>query len=192
MRTIEDVSKSEKTETNIKKEKMEPSAPQPPTLLGELLRLVLKVVIIVLLFTLLFTFLFGVVRYRDDTMSPAIKEGDIVFFYRLDKRYVSKDTVMVEYNGEKQIRRVAAIAGDHVDITKEGLIINGALQQESDIYVDTKPYVEGISFPVTLKEGQVFLLGDNRLNAIDSRIYGPVEVKDTLGKVITVIRRRGI
>ena len=164
----------------------------PPTLLGEMMRLVLKILIIVVVFLLLFTFMFGIIRYSDETMNPAIKNGDVVMFYRLDKRYVATDAVVVEYEGNKQVRRVVAIAGDTVDITEEGLIINGALQQEQDIYEETLPFVEGIQYPVTLQPGEIFVLGDKRTKASDSRLYGPVKVEDTLGKVMTVVRRRGI
>jgi type IV secretory pathway protease TraF len=38
----------------------------------------------------------------------------------------------------------------------------------------------------------VFVLGDAREGAADSRIYGPVNTEDTLGTVITVIRRRSL
>lgn len=123
-------------------------------------------------------------------MSPAINDGDLVFYYRLDKNCVANDTVIVEYEGQKQVRRVVAIEGDTVDITEDGLEINGALQQEKRIYYETLCYMEGITFPVTLESGQVFVLGDYRVEAVDSRMYGPVETDDILGKVMTVIRRR--
>lgn len=79
-----------------------------------------------------------------------------------------------------------------MDITADGLMINGALQQEPEIYQQTQPYVNGVTFPLTVGEEQVFVLGDARENVIDSRIYGAVNVKDTLGKIITILRRRNI
>ena len=54
------------------------------------------------------------------------------------------------------------------------------------------PYQEGITFPVTLQEGQVFVLADDRRQAEDSRIYGPVNRSAVLGKVIGLIRRRNL
>ncbi|MBC5648052.1 signal peptidase I [Christensenella tenuis] len=158
----------------------------------DILYLLLKIGLIVLAFVLVFTFLFGVFRNAEAAMVPAIKDGDLVVFYRLDKDYVLSDTVVLEFEGEKQVRRVVATAGDTVDITDQGLMVNGALQQELEIYSSTKQYEEGIRFPITLSEGQVFVLGDARENATDSRIYGAVEIKDTLGKVITILRRRNI
>ena len=62
----------------------------------------------------------------------------------------------------------------------------------SQIYQQTQRYAVGATFPLTVGEGQVFVLGDARENATDSRVYGAVEVKDTLGKVITILRRRDI
>ena len=49
-------------------------------------------------------------------------------------------------------------------------------------------FKEGVSYPIKLKKGEVFLLGDNRTESIDSRAFGPVPAKKTLGELMTVIR----
>jgi len=110
----------------------------------------------------------------------------------LDKTYAAGDVLLLTSQEQKQVRRVVATAGDTVDITEEGLLVNGALQQEPEIYEETQRYEGGAAFPLTVGEGQVFVLGDARENATDSRIYGAVNVKDTLGKVIAVLRRRNL
>ena len=69
-----------------------------------------------------------------------------------------------------------------MDITEDGLLVNGSPQQEPGIYEETKRYAEGMDFPVTLQDGEVFVLGDAREDATDSRVYGTVRVEDTLGK----------
>ena len=164
-----------------------------PTSLGQdIVYLLIKIAVIVIIAVLLFTFMFGVHRVIDISMQPAIQDGDIVVFYRLDKAYVASDVLMVRYNGEQQTRRVVAVAGDIVDITEDGLLVNGSRIQESNIQEETLRYEEGISFPLTVKAGQVFVLGDGRERSIDSRLYGAVEAKDTLGKVMMVVRRRNI
>ena len=162
------------------------------SVLKDIFYLFLKIAVIIVIFILLFTFMFGIHRNRDPSMQPAIKDGDVVISYRLDKKYAAGDCAVVKYEGETQFRRVIAVKGDTVDFTEEGLTINGALQQEASIYEDTLPYKDGITFPVKLKDGEIFVLGDSRGNATDSRIYGPVKVKDTLGKAILILRRRGI
>jgi signal peptidase I len=159
----------------------------------DLLSLFLKIGSILLVFVLLSSFVFGIVRYQEPAMAPAVKDGDVVMFYRDNKgRYLPQDVIALRYEGETQIRRVIATAGDTVDISKDRLVINGALQQEYGIYEKTQRYQDGVDFPLTVPEGAVFVLGDNRTNSTDSRIYGCVKTKDTLGKVMTVIRRRGI
>lgn len=174
------------------REVYETNTDKEPTLAKDVLHLFIKIIGIFVILLLIFTFLFGIFRYGDISMEPGVKDGDLVLFYRLDKNYVPSDCLVLEYQGKRQVRRVAAVAGDVVDITQDGLVVNGALRQEEQIYQDTYQYTEGIDFPVTVEEGQVFVLGDNRKRATDSRIYGAVEIEDTLGKVMTIIRRRGI
>jgi len=162
-------------------------------LMKDLLFLLVKIALIVLVFVMLSTFLFGISRQEEPSMAPAIKDGDLVVFNRYVKSgYQSRDAIVLEHDGRKQVRRVVAIAGDIVDITEDGLIVNGALQQEAEVFQKTERYQEGVDFPLTVPEGQVFVMGDSRRGAVDSRIYGPVEIEETLGKVMTVIRRRGI
>lgn len=166
---------------------------KPPSLAQDLLFVLLKIGVIVLIFVAIFTFLYGAFRCEDPEMSPAIKDGDLVIYYRLDKEYVVSDVAAIEENGKITAKRVVAEGGDTVDINEEGqLLVNGAVQQETSIYESTYRYEEGIDFPVTLQEGEIFLLGDARENSTDSRIYGPVKEEDTLGKVIMIFRRRGI
>jgi signal peptidase I len=163
------------------------------TLWKDLLMLLAKIAAIVLVFVLLFTFLFGAIRYSEPSMAPAVKDGDLVLFYRYTRSgYLPQDVIVLRRGKRKQIARVAAREGDMVDITQAGLLVNGALQQELEIYQKTERYQEGVDFPLTVPKGQVFVLGDARKNATDSRVYGCVEIKDTLGKVMTIIRRRGI
>jgi signal peptidase I len=115
-----------------------------------------------------------------------------VIFYRLDKNYTANDLLLLSFNGQRRVARVIATKGDTVDVTENGLTINGAFQQELNIYEQTRRYVEGAKLPGTLGESQVFVLGDSRQNATDSRIYGAVNTNDTLGTVIAVIRRRNL
>lgn len=159
---------------------------------NELLFVGLKIIIFLLLLGSAFTFIFGIERCSDDMMSPAYKNGDLTIYYRLQKDYQATDTVVIEKDKKTQIRRIIAKEGDTVDITEEGLKINGYLQQEQDIYKETLPYKDGIRFPITLESCEYFVLGDNRSNAEDSRIYGIVNKKEIKGIIMTMIRRRGL
>ena len=162
-----------------------------PSVLKELGLLAVKIAVIAVSFILIFTFFYGVHRNMDPSMAPMVKSGDLVMFYRLSGDYAIGDLLLLDFQGERQVRRVVAGAGDTVDISADGeLLINGGLQHEPEIFQQTWRYENRVSFPLTVGEGQVFVLADARENAADSRIYGPVNTRDTLGTVITVIRRR--
>ena len=176
-----------------KEQNNEKQLPRQETTLGEdIFQLLLKIVLIILAVILVFTFMYGMARINDVSMKPAIKDGDLVMYYRLDKRFVSGDVAVFEDNGRNTTGRVVAVAGDTVDITKDGLKINGADQVSQDIYFDTTQFKDGVDFPITVGEGQVFILGDNRPQASDSRTFGCIDLNDVKGKVIAVIRTRGI
>ena len=172
--------------------KDEGRAKKPEGVLWELLMLLIKIAVIAAAFIAIFTFVFGIYRNHDLSMSPAVKDGDLVIYYRYDKNYTASDTLVLEYEGEKQTRRVVAIAGDTVDFDSGVLIVNGAPQLEMNIYEPTYRYETAIEFPLTVGENEVFVLGDGRENATDSRVYGAVNASDTLGKVMAVIRTRGV
>ncbi|MGM9948266.1 signal peptidase I [Floccifex sp.] len=166
---------------------------QSQALKQEIKDFVLKIGLLAIVFTVLFGFCFGFMANPDDSMSPAYCEGDLVFYYRLDRNYTANDTVVLKYNDRTIVRRVIAVEGDTVDINEDGnVLVNGFVQQESHVFTKTFPYKEGITFPVTLQEGEVFLLADNRDNAQDSRIFGPVKKSEIKGSVILVCRRRNL
>ena len=176
-----------------KEQNNEKQLPRQETTLGEdIFQLLLKIVLIILAVILVFTFMYGMARINDVSMKPAIKDGDLVMYYRLDKRFVSGDIAVFKKDGRTTTGRVVAVAGDTVDITKDGLMITGATQISQDIYFDTTQFQNGVDFPITVGEGQIFVLGDNRPEASDSRIYGCINIKDVKGKAIAVIRTRGL
>lgn len=169
-----------------------PAGAERTTLFQEIMYLLIKLAMILVVLAAVFTFLFGALRYNNDNMASAFREGDLVLFYRLDKRYAASESLVMKYEGEWMVQRVVAVAGDTVDITEEGLLVNDAIQQESHVYTETERYESDVEFPLTVKEGEVFVLSDNRENATDGRVFGPVRIKDTYGKVTAIFRRRNL
>lgn len=72
------------------------------------------------------------------------------------------------------IKRVVGLPGDHVFINNNGLYINGRLVKDN---LD-KPSVYGTFLDLTLKDGEYYVLGDNREDSTDSRILGPIKRQD--------------
>ena len=58
---------------------------------------------------IMFVFFFGIYRSGDDSMNPAVKDGDIVITWRLRKDYRFGDVIVLDHNGEKEICTLEAI-----------------------------------------------------------------------------------
>ena len=159
----------------------------------------IRLAIFALAIWLVFFVFVGTVRMPSNDMKPSIAAGDLVIFYRLDKDVKAQDVIVVEKNvpelGGKQtyVCRVVAVAGDTVDITDNNrLVINGNVMLESNIYDSTPRYEGFVTYPVTLGEGECFVLADHREGGTDSRWFGPVVKKDICGTVITVVRKNNL
>ena len=147
---------------------------------------------IVVLYSL-FTFIFGFQVIYNDDMFPKMVPSDLLIYYRLDKEFYVGDVVVVGKNDADYALRIVASGGDEVDISDEGqLIVNGSYQAETNIFYPTGEYDEtavDIKFPMKLKENEVFVLGDMRKGAKDSRYFGQVEKNEIKGKVFALYRR---
>lgn len=162
------------------------------TALRDIRTFLVNIGLTVLTIWLVFTFVFGIYIIEGEGMYPRVRDGDLVLYYRLKDEYVVDDVLTFEADGTRYTARYVAMAGDIVDITEEGqLLINGSVQSE-EIFYATFQLESEIEYPYEVPENSVFLLGDFRTNAVDSRIYGAVSLDDIDGKLITILRRRGI
>jgi signal peptidase I len=71
------------------------------------------------------------------------------------------------------------------------LIVNGNVQEEEIFYL-TEPQDGDVTYPYTVDDDSYFVLCDFRTNGYDSRTYGAVPKSTIDGKIITILRRRGI
>ena len=156
----------------------------------EVISFFMRLAFLVVLLWILFGMVFGLAVMRDDDMSPRISAGDLMLFYRLEDTLRAEDVIIFEKEGRQYTGRIVPVGGDTVEVTEDArLMINGSYVAESNIYYSTPRYESEVAYPVTLGEGQVFVLCDYREGARDSRYFGPVEKTEIQGKVITVIRR---
>lgn len=140
---------------------------------------------------LVFTQAFLVTRNAGLGMFPALKDGDLLIAYRLERDYARNDVVVYSANGRQETGRVIAGEGDVVEMDQNGTLrVNGTVQSGEILYPTYAKEKEDFSYQVP--EKQVFILGDFRTNTADSRDYGSIPVSDIRGKVITILRRRGL
>jgi signal peptidase I len=84
------------------------------------------------------------------------------------------------------VKRVVGVAGDSIELKAGRVLLNG--QELKEPYLDphtaTFPNAGRAEQSFKCGAGQFFVLGDNRNNSVDSRVYGPVPRRNILGLVI--------
>jgi signal peptidase I len=156
------------------------------------LKFITKLAAILLVIWAIFTFVFGLRQVSGETMYPRLRDGDMILYYRLERDYEIGDVVTFKMNDKTFWARIVAQGGDVVDLDADGqLLVNGNVQQE-EIFYPTEAQDGDISYPYTVEEGGYFVLCDFRTTGFDSRTYGTIPKSTLDGKVITILRRRGI
>ena len=183
---------SSSAENGDKKEKSEKEKKKRSPM-GPIQTFFLNALLIVTAIWLLCGFVFGFTTVPNGDMSPNLKAGDLLMYYQLNKDYVAQDVVVLKKNNTVYVGRIVAKGGDTVNIPDEGgLVINGNTMIESNIYDTTVRYEGFVSYPLTLNDGEFFVLADIRSSGEDSRYYSSVSEDEILGKVITAVRRNHI
>lgn len=139
---------------------------------------------------LLFAFCARIVVVSGSSMNDTLTDGDRLLvqstFYTPQRGDVVVVDGYINY-GKPLVKRVIAKGGDTVDIdTDAGLVyVNGEALDEP--YTPEGTLSAGdVTFPLTVPEGTLFLMGDNRQHSTDSRSssIGFIDERDILGKVL--------
>jgi signal peptidase I len=127
------------------------------------------------------------VRVHSSSMAPTLRSGDQILVEKRGSRAHHpdrRDIIAFRAPGSSEllIKRVVAVAGDTVAIADGVLVVNRKRVHES--FVDYRLTDATYFGPVRVPTGAVFVLGDNRPDSIDSRVFGPVALNRIVGRVV--------
>ena len=147
----------------------------------------------VLTVVLIFTFAVRIVRVSGESMRETLQDQDMLVVLNnwLCGGYEQGDIVILQrddfYGGEPIVKRVIATEGQTVDIDFDAgvVYVDGTALEEPYTREPTWTQ-EGTEFPLTVPEGCVFVMGDNRNDSDDSRdsALGPVDTRCVLGRAL--------
>ena len=140
-----------------------------------------------------FHFLFMITQVKGMDMFPAVKDGDLAIVFRLQQEYAKNDVIVYRTETGLKFGRIVARATDNVTIDDSGSLTVNGTTQTGEILYPTYPEVDSsLAYPYQVPENSVFVLGDYRTRATDSRLLGAVSLDQVEGNVITILRRRGL
>jgi signal peptidase I len=130
----------------------------------------------------------GAVRVASPTMAPTFQSGSRAAYQRDASGIVRGDVVVVQVPGDNGVlvRRIIGLPGDRVVCCDSAgrVVVDGKALNED--YLPTGVVPSQTKFAVTLAPGQVWLMGDNRVIAVDSRMWGALAMSDIVGRVFQV------
>lgn len=141
-------------------------------------------VVVIIVVILIRSFIITPAVVDGNSMKPTLQNNNIIILNKLDyrlndiKRF---DIVIVNYNGEKLVKRVIGLPGEHIEYKENNLYVDGSLLEENFNHASTNNFkLETIGY-LTIPGDKYLVIGDNRNNSLDSRMIGLIDKKDILG-----------
>lgn len=143
------------------------------------------------------TFFVQAFQIPSASMHPTLLEGDRVLVNKLSYRLhdINRGDVVVfrrpanmpagPSDPEDLIKRVIGLPGDTLQTKSGKVYVNGRELEEPYLAKGTETL--DIDDPVTVPEGRIWVMGDNRGDSQDSRVFGPVAQDTVVGRAFVIM-----
>lgn len=142
---------------------------------------VLKIIIIGIICFLVSKYIFSLCVVHGNSMSPTLKDKQIVFEIKIVNKINYNDIVVIKKGNLKIIKRVVGKPKDKLIIKDNYLYVND--KKYNDIFINDAGNLKNL---LILNDNEYFVLGDNINNSIDSRDnkIGVIKINEIKGKII--------
>lgn len=151
---------------------------------------IIAAVIIALTFR---TYIFARADVNGESMMSTLHDKDVIFVEKLSllTHNIKRGQIIIfnsnNYADDIYVKRVIAVEGDEIEIKDGKVFLNGSELKED--YLDPNTITTPGPFmkdngKYKIEKDHVFVLGDNRQDSIDSRILGPINIKDIKGHAV--------
>lgn len=143
----------------------------------KIIKSLLPYIIIVIVVILVRTFIATPVKVNGSSMYPTLKGNEIMLLNKLG--HIDRfDIVVLKIDGREDnlIKRIIGLPGETVEIKDNDIYINDKKIEDKYGYGETYNIDK-----VTLKKDEYFILGDNRIISLDSRVFGTINKKEIKG-----------
>ena len=120
----------------------------------------------------------------EDNTSDLADTSDVVAHYAEHKGFDSFLYNFVGIGKMTYIKRVIGLPGDHIYIAEDGYVYRNTERLEEDYLRDGSTNQVGNYTDITVPEGSIFVMGDNRFESKDSRYFGFIPLSKVNGYVI--------
>lgn len=144
------------------------------------------------LFIVVYLFILQPNEVRGQSMDTTFHDGEYILTSKLAYKFgepIRGDVVVFKSPEDEEvdfIKRIIGIPGDKVKIQSGEVYVNGKRLMEDYIQHPSNPIEGGFLVDgqeVSIPDGQLFVMGDNRPRSSDSRAFGPIPIQSIIGKV---------
>lgn len=152
-----------------------------------------SIVVAVIIALTLRSYVFARADVEGNSMVSTLHNRDVIFVEKLSllTNSIKRGQIIIfnskNANGDIYVKRVIGIEGDQIEIKDGQVYLNGEILQEDYLDPNTKTATGTFLLnkgKYTVPKDHVFVLGDNRGNSLDSRILGPINIKEIKGHTI--------
>jgi len=143
---------------------------------------IIPYVIIIIVVLLIRTFIITPVNVDGPSMNDTLHDNDIMLLKKFDKTYERNEIVVFSRNSDRLVKRIIGLPGEKIKCVSGIIYINNEEYEDKYALGTTDDFEE-----VKLGNNEYFVMGDNRGNSLDSRIFGPISDSQIIGTTDLII-----